>query len=84
LLQAEREAALTAMGFSRQAPARTKGKAERYLLCVSEVVVVMGPGCVVCCVVVVLLCVVSEAQPEINPRATTVRQEAIIFFIRGI
>jgi hypothetical protein len=82
LLRAEREAALTALGFSRQTPARTKGKAELYLLCVSVVVVVMGPGCVVCCDVVVLLCEASEAQPEINPRATTVRQETIIFFIR--
>ena len=48
------------------------------------VVVLMGPGCVVCCVVVVVLCVASEAQPEINARATTVRQETIIFFIRKV
>jgi hypothetical protein len=52
---------------------------------VSVVVVVVGPGTVVCCdVVVVLLCVASEAQPDINARATTVRQEMIIFFIRGV
>ena len=81
LLGAEREAALTALAFSRQTPARTKGKAELYLLCVSVVVVVMGPGCVVCCDVVVLLCEASEAQPDINARATTVRQETIIFFM---
>jgi len=79
MLRAEREAALAALGFSRQTPAPTKTKAERYLLCVSVVVVVMGPGCVVCCDVVVLLCEASEAQPDINARATTVRQETIIF-----
>jgi hypothetical protein len=63
LLRAAREAALTALEFSRQTPARTQGKAERYLLCVSVVVVVVGPGVVVCCDVVVRLCVESEAQP---------------------
>jgi hypothetical protein len=80
-LRAEREAALTALGLSRQAPARTKRKAERYLVCVSVVVVVTGAGTVVCSDVVVVLCVVSEAQPEINARAAMVRQEMIIFFI---
>jgi hypothetical protein len=61
---------------------RTSGKAERYLVCVSVVVVVVGPGTVVCCDdVVVLLCVASEAQPQINVRAVAVRQEMIIFFI---
>jgi hypothetical protein len=45
------------------------------------VVVVVGPGVVVCCDVVVVLCVASEAQPDINARATTVRQETIIFFM---
>ena len=85
LLRAQCEAALTVFGFSRQTPARTKGKAGRYLVCVSVVVVVVGPGTVVCSdVVVVLLCVVSEAQPDINARAMTVRQEAIIFFIRRV
>ena len=78
----EREAALTALGFSRQAPARTKRKAEHYLVCVSVVVVVTGAGTVVCSDVVVVLCVVSEAQPDMNARATMVRQEMIIFFIR--
>ena len=62
-------------------PARTKGSAGRYLLCVSVVVVVVGPGVVVCCDVVVVLCVPSEAQPDTNARATTVRQEMIIFFM---
>ncbi len=74
-----------ALGFSRQTPTRTKGKAERYLVCVSVVVVVTGAGTVVCSdVVVLLLCVASEAQPDINARATTVRQETIIFFIRTV
>jgi hypothetical protein len=82
-LRAEGDAALAALRFSRQTPACTKRKAERYLLCVSVVVVVTGAGTVVCCdVVVVLLCAVSEAQPDINARAATVRQEMIIFFIR--
>jgi hypothetical protein len=45
------------------------------------VVVVVGPGNVVDCDVVVVLWVESEAQPEINARATTARQETIIFFI---
>jgi hypothetical protein len=45
------------------------------------VVVVVGPGTVVCCDVVVVLWVASEAQPDINARATTARQERIIFFI---
>jgi hypothetical protein len=86
LLPAEREAALAALRFSRQTPARTEGKAGRYLLCVSVVVVVVGPGTVVCCddVVVELCCVASEAQPYVNATATTVRQQAIIFFIRGV
>jgi hypothetical protein len=81
LLRAERKTALTALGFSRHTPARTRGKTERYLVCVSVVVVVTGLDVVVCSVVVVLLCVPSEAQPDTNARATTVRQEAIIFFI---
>jgi len=55
-------AALAALGFSRQTARATRQKAERYLLCVSVVVVVMGPGCVVCCVVVVLLREASEAH----------------------
>jgi hypothetical protein len=84
LLRAEREATLAALGFSRQTSARTKGKAERYLLCVSVVVVVTGLGVVVCSVVVVLLCVPSEAQPDINARATMVRQETIIVFMRKV
>ena len=47
------------------------------------VVVVTGAGTVVCSDVVdLLLCVVSEAQPDINARAATVRQEMISFFIR--
>jgi len=49
------------------------------------VVVVMGPGVVVCCEVVVVLLVPSEAQPEeINARVTTARQEAMIFFMSAI
>ena len=84
LLRAEREATLAALRFSRQTSARTKGKAERYLLCVSVVVVVTGLGVVVCSVVVVLLCVPSEAQPDINARATMVRQETIIVFMRKV
>jgi hypothetical protein len=84
LLLTERDAALTALEFSRQTPARNKGKAERYLVCVSVVVVVTGLDVVVCSDVVVLLCEPSEAQPDINARATTVRQEAIIFFIRRV
>jgi len=84
LLRAGHETALTALGFSRQTPARTKGKTERYLVCVSVVVVVMGLDVVVCSDVVVLLCVPSEAQPVINARATTVRQDTIIFFIRKV
>ena len=35
----------------------------------------------VSCDVVVVLCVRSEAQPEMNARATTATQERIIFFI---
>jgi hypothetical protein len=73
LLRAQGETALTALGFSRQTPARSKGKAERYLVCVSVVVVVVGPGTVVCSDVVVLLCVALEAQPDINATATTIR-----------
>jgi hypothetical protein len=77
-----REAGFTAWDSHGKRP-RAPKKAERYLDCVSVVVVVVGPGTVVCCdVVVVLLCVASEAQPDINARATTVRQEMIIFFIR--
>lgn len=73
------------VGFTRQTPAHARGKAEPYLLCVSVVVVVTGAGTEVCSdVVVLLLCVVSEAQPDINATATMVRQEAIIFFIGGI
>jgi hypothetical protein len=72
------------LGFSRQTPARIKGKAERYLVCVSVVVVVVGLGVVVCCDVVVVLCEGLEAQPDINATATTVRQETIIFFIRRV
>ena len=79
LLRAEREAAITASGFSRQTPAYTKGEAVRYLVCVSVVVVVVGLGTEVCDDVVVLLCVVSEAQPDINATATMVRQKRIIF-----
>jgi len=45
------------------------------------VVVVVGPGVVVCCDVVVVLRVPSEAQPDINARAATVRQDMIIFFM---
>jgi hypothetical protein len=67
--------------FSRQTHARTQGKAERYLVCVSVVVVVVGPGTVVCSDVVVRLCVESEAQPDINATATTIREETISFFI---
>src|ERR1022692_317839 len=52
-----------------------------YLVWVSVVVVVVGPGTVVCCDVVVVLRVGSEAQPEINARATTAKQETIIFFM---
>jgi hypothetical protein len=49
------------------------------------VVVVVGPGTVVCCdVVVVELCDGLEAQPYDNATATTVRQEMIIFFIDGV
>ena len=49
------------------------------------VVVVTGAGVVVCCdVVVVELCDGLEAQPYDNTTATTVRQEMIIFFIRGV
>ena len=81
-LRAGGEAALAALGFLRQTPARIKRKAERYLVCVSVVVVVTGAGTVVCCDVEVVLCVASEAQPDINARAATVRQEMIIFFIR--
>ena len=55
LLRAEREAALTVLRFTRQTPTCTKGKTERYLVCVSVVVVVTGLGVVVCSVVVVLL-----------------------------
>jgi hypothetical protein len=83
-LRAGREAALTALRFSRQTLARTKRNAERYLVCVSVVVVVTGAGVVVCCVVVLVLCVGSDAQPDINARATTVRQEMIIFFMPGV
>ena len=45
------------------------------------VVVVVGPGVVVCCDVVVLLCVESEAQPDTNVTATAIRYETISFFI---
>ena len=48
------------------------------------VVVVMGPGTVVCCDVVVVLWLASEAQPEMNARATTARQETMIFFMSGL
>ena len=48
---------------------------------VSVVVVVVGPGLVVCCDVVVVLWVPSEAQPDIKAKVTAVRQERIIFFI---
>jgi hypothetical protein len=58
-----------------------QAKADFYLDCVSVVVVVVGPGTVVCCDVVVVLWVGSEAQPEINARATTAKQETIIFFM---
>ena len=60
--------------------ARSRGEVEPYLVFVSVVVVVMGPATVVCCEVVVVLWVPSEAQPEINARVTTARQEAISFF----
>jgi hypothetical protein len=36
---------------------------------------------VVSCDLVVVLCVASEAQPDMNARATTAMQERIIFFI---
>jgi heme A synthase len=75
-------AAFTALGFTRQTPMRTRENAERYLVCVSVVVVVTGAGVVVCCDVVVVLCVASEAQPEINARPMMVRKETISFFIR--
>jgi hypothetical protein len=48
------------------------------------VVVVTGAGVVVCSVVVVVLWVASEEHPDINARATTVRQEMIIFFIAEV
>ena len=48
------------------------------------VVVVVGPGVVVCCDVVVLLCVESEAQPYVNATATRIREETISFFIRRV
>ena len=67
--------------FSRQTTAGPKQKPNFYLDCVSVVVVVVGPGTVVCCDVVVVLWVGSEAQPEINARARTARQETIIFFM---
>jgi hypothetical protein len=85
LSRAERETAFTELGFSRQTPVRTKGKAERYLVCVSVVVVVVGPGTVVCSDVVdLLLCVESEAQPDTNATATTIRYETISFFIHKV
>jgi len=51
------------------------------LVCVSVVVVVTGLDVVVCSVVVVLLCVESEAQPVINTRATAVRHDTISVFM---
>jgi len=63
---------------SRTAPRPHQG----YLVWVSVVVVVTGPGCVVCCVVVVLRCVSSEAQPEMKAMTVMARQETISFFIR--
>ena len=48
----------------------------------SVVVVVMGPGTVVCCVVVVELCVaLSVPQPVADTMATAVRQARISFVI---
>ena len=65
-------------------PRIMRARPKPYLVCVSVVVVVVGPGYVVCSDVVVELWVESEAQPEMNARATTARQETMIFFIIGL
>jgi len=57
---------------------------EIYLLCVSVVVVVVGPGSEVCDEVVVVLWVASDSQPQTNAMVTPTRQDRIIFFIGGM
>jgi len=53
------------------------------LVWVSVVVVVVGPGTVVDCDVVVVLCVVSDAHAERATRARARRLGTIIFFMGG-
>jgi hypothetical protein len=49
---------------------------------VSVVVVVVGPGIVVCCDVVVVLCVVSvDAQADSEKRARATRPGTMSFFM---
>jgi hypothetical protein len=59
-------------------------RAGNYLLCVSVVVVVVGPGIEVEDEVVVELWVESDAQPDMNARAATAMQDRMICFIIGM
>jgi hypothetical protein len=54
------------------------------LVWVSVVVVVVGPGSVVCCDVVDVLCVVSDAQALSDTRAAITRDGMIIFFMNMV
>jgi|CZKI01.1.fsa_nt_gi hypothetical protein len=65
----------------RRLPARNP---EPYLVWVSVVVVVVGPGSVVCCDVVDVLCVVSDAQALSDTRAAITRDGMIIFFMNMV
>jgi hypothetical protein len=55
------------------------------LVWVSVVVVVVGPGIVVCCDVVVVLCVVSvDAHADSEKRAMATRPGTMSFFMGGM
>jgi hypothetical protein len=62
-------------------PIIMRAGAKPYFVCVSVVVVVVGPGVVVCCDVVVVLWEASEAHPEMSARTATAKQARSIFFI---